>query len=75
MTRIQTKLFGLCPLCQRWMAVKLDGTLHTHGSYSLRAGLGSAGHTGVAPARVISREVFLKSYGRDYRYEREAATL
>lgn len=67
--------FGFCPHCRRWMAVKMDGTLQTHGPQPGPHNQGQR-HVGVAPKRIIIREVFLRQYvRRDYRYEREAAAL
>lgn len=28
------RLVGLCPLCAKWFALKLDGRLQTHGPYA-----------------------------------------
>lgn len=72
--RAKSEAFGLCPLCRRWMAVKQDGTLQTHGPYGTRGVLGSAVHKAIVPKQIVSREKFLTAYiRRDYRYELEAA--
>lgn len=52
--------FGLCPSCSRWYAVKLDGTLQTHGPYSRRRNDPAAGHHNRIPVRLMSREEYLR---------------
>lgn len=60
MARIRkAKQMGLCPLCEKWLAVNDDGTLQTHGPTSRR----QQRHIAITPTKTLDREQYLDTCG------------